>query len=75
MRLNIVAYMFRRIFIYYSYYYDMATKNDLKWEENYQLLKAYIIEHKHLPDKKKIENRGLLNWWKYNKKRIKMGLC
>lgn len=27
----------------------------------------------HLPDKKKVENRGLLNWWKYNKKCGKLG--
>ena len=49
----------------------MATKNELKWQENYEQLKAYILEHHQLPDKKKVENRGLLNWWKYNKKLIK----
>lgn len=35
--------------------------------EHYCLLKKYVSEHGHLPDKKKVENRGLLNWWKYNK--------
>ena len=51
----------------------MATKNELKWQENYEQLRAYILEHHQLPDKKKVENRGLLNWWKYNKKLIKLG--
>ena len=51
----------------------MATRNEQKWQENYQLLKEYITVHRHLPDKKKVENRGLLNWWKYNKKVIKHG--
>ena len=35
--------------------------------------KAYVEEHKQFPDKKKVENRALLNWWKYNKKRMKQG--
>ena len=47
--------------------------NEEKWMEHYSLLKKYVSEHGHLPDKKKVENRGLLNWWKYNKKRIKEG--
>ena len=48
--------------------------NEEKWMEHYSLLKKYVSEHGHLPDKKKVENRGLLNWWKYNKKRAKQGL-
>ena len=48
-------------------------KNALRWQQNYDLLKAYIAEHHQLPDKKKVENRGLLNWWKYNKKCGKLG--
>ncbi|MGN0067404.1 MAG: helicase associated domain-containing protein [Bacteroides sp.] len=51
----------------------MATKNEQKWQENYVQLKRYIEERRHLPDKKKVEYRGLLNWWKYNKKLIKQG--
>ena len=51
----------------------MATKNEQKWQENYEQLRAYILEHHQLPDKKKVETRGLLNWWKYNKKLIKLG--
>ena len=42
--------------------------------ERYELLKAYVAEHHQMPDKKKVENRGLLNWWKYNKKRVRQGL-
>lgn len=48
--------------------------NEERWMEHYCLLKKYVSEHGHLPDKKKVENRGLLNWWKYNKKRAKQGL-
>lgn len=51
----------------------MATKNKLKWQEKYEQLKAYIAEHKHLPGKRNVENRALLNWWKYNRKRINHG--
>ena len=51
----------------------MATNNEQKWQENYAQLKRYIEEHRHLPDKKKVEFRALLNWWKYNKKLIKQG--
>ena len=36
-------------------------------------LKHYLLEHHHLPDKRKQENRGLLNWWKYNRKLILQG--
>ena len=46
---------------------------DEQWFNNYALLKAFIEETGHLPNKKKVENRGLLNWWKYNKKLIKAG--
>ena len=51
----------------------MAEKNEQKWEMKYEQLKNYIQEHHHLPDKKKVDNRGLLNWWKYNKKMSKLG--
>ena len=52
---------------------NMARKNDEKWLANYEALKAYIGEHHHLPDKHKIENRGLLSWWKYQIKKNKAG--
>ena len=51
----------------------MMNKRDLKWQENYEQLKDYIVKHHHLPNKKKVENRGLLNWWKYNKKKVRLG--
>ena len=51
----------------------MAKSNEERWLEKYMALKAYIAVHHQLPDKKKVENRGLLNWWKYNKKLIKSG--
>ena len=47
--------------------------HDEMWYRNFELLKAYINEHHHLPDKKKVENRGLLNWAKYQRKKINEG--
>lgn len=41
--------------------------------DNYALLKAFIQEKHHLPNKKRVENRGLLNWWRYNRKLIRQG--
>lgn len=49
-------------------------KNETRWLENYEQLKLFIQEHGHLPNKKKVENRGLLNWWKYNQKLIRRGV-
>ena len=51
----------------------MAMDREETWNKKYQALKAYVEEHKQFPDKKKVENRALLNWWKYNKKRMKQG--
>lgn len=48
-------------------------KNETRWLENYEQLKLFIQEHGHLPNKKKVDNRGLLNWWKYNQKLIRRG--
>lgn len=53
--------------------FDKFTNHDIKWMVNYEALKAYIDEHHHLPDKHKIENRGLLSWWKYQMKKKKAG--
>lgn len=47
--------------------------HDEIWYRNFELLKVYISEHHHLPDKKKVENRGLLNWAKYQRRKIKEG--
>ena len=46
-------------------------KNDENCLANYEALKTYIDEHHHLPDKHKVENRGLLNFSKYTRKKIK----
>ena len=51
----------------------MVSKNEIKWMENYEALKAYIIERSHLPDKHVVENRALLYWAKYQRKKIKEG--
>ena len=40
----------------------MPSKNDSNWYQNYEALKAYILERGHLPDKHVVENRALLNW-------------
>lgn len=51
----------------------MSTVNETKWLAKYLQLKEYVEQYHQLPDKKKVENRGLLNWWKYNKKLAKQG--
>ena len=48
-------------------------KNEEKWMANYEALKAYILERGHLPDKHVVENRSLLSWAKYQRKKIKEG--
>jgi len=48
-------------------------KTEDKWNANYDVLKAFVETYRHLPNKKKVENRGLLNWWKYNQRLIKQG--
>lgn len=48
------------------------TKNEENWQRNYLQLKEFVKIHGNLPNKKKVEKRGLLNWWKYNQKLIKL---
>lgn len=48
-------------------------KSEDKWNANYDALKAFVETYRNLPNKKKVENRGLLNWWKYNQRLIKQG--
>lgn len=48
-------------------------KTEDKWNANYDALKAFVETYRYLPNKKKVENRGLLNWWKYNQRLIKQG--
>ena len=43
--------------------------NDEKWVENYLILQEYVKQHGHFPDK----HNKLLNWVKYQRKRLKMG--
>lgn len=62
----------KSFFIYSSKFFPMKI-TEIKWLRNYELLKAFVCEHHHLPDKRRVENRGLLNWWKYNQKLIKQG--
>ena len=47
--------------------------NDERWLTNYNALKAYILERGHLSDKHVVENRALLSWAKYQRKKIKEG--
>ena len=51
----------------------MASKTDSNWYRNYDALKAYILQRGHLTDKHVVENRALLSWAKYQRKKIKEG--
>lgn len=51
----------------------MATKNEEIWMMYYNEPKAYVAVHCHFPDKYNVEFRGLLNWAKYPRKKIKAG--
>ena len=47
--------------------------NDARWIANNEALKTYIIERGLLPNKHVVENRALLSWAKYQRKKIKEG--
>ena len=51
----------------------MSSRNDSNWSRNYEALKAYILQRGHLPDKHVVENRALLSWAKYQRKKTKEG--
>ena len=51
----------------------MTSKIDTNWHQNFEALKAYIQERGHLPDKHVVENRALLSWAKYQRKKSKEG--
>lgn len=51
----------------------MATKNEENWMMHYNEFKTYVAVLHHFPDKHKVEFRGLLNWAKYTRKKIKAG--
>lgn len=47
--------------------------NRERWEENYKALSDYVLEYGHFPGKNQNDSRALLNWWKYNRKCVKLG--
>lgn len=51
----------------------MISRKDSNWLNNYEVLKAYILERGHLPDKHVVTNRSLFRWAKYQRKKIKEG--
>lgn len=51
----------------------MASKNEENWLAKYTALREHVETHGHLTDKHRVEFRGLLNWTKYQRKRIKDG--
>ena len=46
----------------------MRTKTEENWHKKYEALCEYLLKNGHMPSKRRVEDRGLLNWWKYNKK-------
>lgn len=61
------------LFLVIKYLCIMTNKVDYNWYQNYEALKTYIAERGHLPDKHVVENRALLSWAKYQRKKIKEG--
>lgn len=51
----------------------MAGTNETNWHNKFNELKAYIALHGHLPNKRCVDNRGLLSWAKYQRRKIKEG--
>lgn len=49
----------------------MAERLEENWQKKYALLRAFVAEYHQFPSKTKVENRGLLNWWKYNQRLIR----
>ena len=49
----------------------MATTNEENWMMRYNEPKAYVAVYYPFPDKHKVEFRGLLNWAKFTRKKIK----
>ena len=47
--------------------------NEENWLAKYTVLREHVEAHGRLPDKHKVENRGLLNFSKYTRKKIKEG--
>lgn len=52
---------------------EKLSRRESIWNTRYAELKAYIEEFSQLPDKRRVDNRALLNWWKYNRRLLKKG--
>lgn len=52
---------------------EKLSRRESIWNTRYVELKAYIEEFGQLPDKRRVDNRALLNWWKYNRRLLKNG--
>ena len=52
---------------------EKLSRRESIWNMRYAELKAYIEEFDQLPDKRRVDNRALLNWWKYNRRLLKKG--
>ena len=48
---------------------EKLSRRESVWNTRY----AYIEEFGQLPDKRRVDNRALLNWWKYNRRLLKNG--
>ena len=52
---------------------EKMSRRESVWNMRYAELKAYIEEFGQLRDKRRVDNRALLNWWKYNRRLLKKG--
>lgn len=52
---------------------EKMSRRESVWNTRYAELKANIEEFGQLPDKRRVDNRALLNWWKYNRRLLKNG--
>ena len=55
-----------------SLFQKMQTQEEL-WNKNFEEVAAYIREYKRCPSKHRIQDHRMLNWIKYNKKRMAQG--
>ena len=51
----------------------MAPIRENNWTKNYKKLRDFVLLNKQFPAKSDVENLDMLNWWKYQKKRAKLG--
>lgn len=52
---------------------EKMSRRESVWNTRYVELKAYIEKFGQLPDKHRVDNRALLNWWKSNRRLLKNG--